>query len=186
MKKVTFTASLLLPPIAYAIHHFEEHILFNFREWRLLYFPDSNPLSTELVFMILTTITLLYIFLHHVFENRATAQSILLFLMASQVHNIIFHAGGTVFFWNFSPGLYTAILLYLPVNIYIVLKAFQENWLSRRSLIIVFLLGGVLFWSFEKLGPLPMIVFLVGTYLWIAVETKKTGSIKAKRVSSSD
>lgn len=45
MRDMSFSTALLLAPLAYTLHHFEEHILFNFREWRLLYFPDSNALS---------------------------------------------------------------------------------------------------------------------------------------------
>jgi hypothetical protein len=173
MNKITFTTSLLFAPVAYAIHHYEEHMLFNFREWRLLYFADNNPLSTELVFMILTTITLVYIILHQIFENKASAQSAVLFLMASQVQNVIFHAGGTLYFWNFSPGLYSAILLYLPVNAFIVFKALREEWLTLRSLSVLFVLGGLIFWAFEMLGPLPMVTTIVVTYVWIGIEAKK-------------
>ena len=48
MNKITFKISLLFAPIAFSFHHFEEHIIFNFREWRLLYFSDNNPLSREI------------------------------------------------------------------------------------------------------------------------------------------
>ena len=74
MDKLNFSNSLLLAPLAYSVHHFEEHILFNFREWRLLYFPDSNALSTELVFMILTTITIIYVLLQNLCESKAAAK----------------------------------------------------------------------------------------------------------------
>ena len=111
MNKITFKMALLLAPLAYAVHHFEEHMIFNFRAWRLQYFSDNNPLSTEAVFVILTAIALLYIFLHSIVENKASAQSIILFLMATQVANVFFHAGGTMILGHFSPGLITAILL---------------------------------------------------------------------------
>jgi len=170
MKKITFQTSLLFAPLAYAVHHFEEHLIFNFRAWRLLYFPDSNPLTTEAVFVILTAITLVYIILHAVFENRASAQSAVLFLMATQVNNVIFHAGGTVVFQTFSPGLITGLLVYLPVNALIVVKALREGWVTRRSLTVLFFLGAVLFWSFEKYGPAPMAAVLAATYGWITCE----------------
>jgi len=167
MKKITFKTALLFAPLAYAIHHFEEHIIFNFRDWRLLYFSDSNPLSTEAVFVILTAITLIYIIFHSILENKATAQSIILFLMATQVANVFFHAGGTIIFQDFSPGLITAVLLYIPTNILIAYKAFQEKWVAKRSLVLLFILGGIVFSLFELLGPAPMVSVLVVTYVWI-------------------
>jgi hypothetical protein len=91
--------------------------------------------------------------------------------MATQVNNMIFHTGGTIVFQDFSPGLITAILLYIPVNIIIAQKALQERWISKRSLIVLFLLGGIIFWSFVKLGLFLMVTVLLISYLWIAYET---------------
>lgn len=173
MNKITFKISLLFAPLAYAIHHIEEHMLLNFRAWRLLYFPDSNPLSTEAVFVILTAITLVYIILHSIVENKASAQSAILFLMATQVNNVIFHAGGTIVFKHFSPGLITAVLLYIPVNVLIGHKALRERWVSKRSLAALFIFGALVFWLFEKFGPFPMVTVLVVTYAWIAYVTIK-------------
>ncbi|MBC8346162.1 MAG: HXXEE domain-containing protein [Candidatus Marinimicrobia bacterium] len=171
MNKITFKISLLFAPLAYAFHHFEESIIFNFREWRSLYFPDNKLPSTELMLVILMAITLVYIILHFIVENKASAKSVILFLMATQVNNMIFHTGGTIVFQDFSPGLITAILLYIPVNIVIAQRALQERWVTKRSLIVIFLLGGILFWSFVKLGLIFMVTILLATYLWIAYET---------------
>jgi hypothetical protein len=91
--------------------------------------------------------------------------------MTTQVNNMIFHTGGTIVFQDFSPGLITAILFYIPVNIIIAQKALQEGWISKRSLIVLFLLGGIIFWSFVKLGLFLMVTVLLISYLWIAYET---------------
>lgn len=181
MNKVTFSISLLFAPVAYAIHHYEEHILFNFREWRLLYFPDTNALTTEFVFMILTAVMLIYIILHNVFASNASAKSVLLFLMASQVHNVLFHLGGTLYFWHFSPGLYTALLLYAPVNALIAYHALQEGWVTRRSLAALFLAGGAVFWLFEVFGPVVIGATVLATFLWIGV-TGLRGSAEPQHV----
>ena len=176
MANLNFSTALLLAPLAYAVHHFEEHILFNFRDWRLLYFPDSNALTTELVFMILTTITLLYVLLQNVFESKAAAMSALLFLMATQVQNALFHLGATLYFWDFSPGLYTALLLYLPVNFLIFRRALEEGWVTVRSLIVLFVFGGISFWLFEVFGPLVIGITVVSTLIWILVDGAKQSS----------
>ena len=84
MEKIDFKISLLFAPLAYALHHIEEHVFFNFREWRLTYFPNNNPLSTETVLSVLMAITLLYIIYHHGASSKASAEGILFFLMATQ------------------------------------------------------------------------------------------------------
>jgi len=171
MNKITFKISLLFAPLAYVFHHCEESIIFNFRAWRSLYFPDNKLPSTELMLVILMAISLVYIILHFIVQNRASAQSVIIFLMATQVNNMIFHTGGTIVFQDFSPGLITSILLYIPVNIIIAQKALQEGWISKRSLTVLFLLGGIIFWSFVKLGLFLMVTVLLISYLWIAYET---------------
>ena len=57
-----FRNLILLSPLVYVIHHFEEHIVFNFREWRLSYFLDNNSLSTEEVLLRLLAVLLIMIF----------------------------------------------------------------------------------------------------------------------------
>ena len=59
-----FKNLIVLGPLIYAIHHFEEHIIFNFREWRLKYFSDNNAISTEAILIILSSLLLLFIFIH--------------------------------------------------------------------------------------------------------------------------
>ena len=74
MKK--FNNLIILGPLAYAIHHFEEHIIFNFREWRLRYFLDNNNISTEAVLSILISILLLALHLWGIFIYRQTILSL--------------------------------------------------------------------------------------------------------------
>lgn len=179
--KWNFTISLLLAPLAYTIHHAEEHLLFNFREWRLRYFADNNPLSTEAVFMVLTAITLIYILLHAGFRNRASAYAILTFLMATQVVNAFFHLFGTLYFNDFSPGLITGLLLYLPVNAIIFHQALREGWVTKGTLVLLLLIGAAIFIAFEMVGPFPMVAVQLFFYGWIAYE-----AIKGRRTQGTE
>ena len=86
-----FKNLIVLGPLIYAIHHFEEHIIFNFREWRLKYFSDNNAISTETILIILSSLLLLFIFIHLVKKNKASAHIILFFLMTTQIINALFH-----------------------------------------------------------------------------------------------
>ena len=75
-----FKNLIVLGPLIYAIHHFEEHIFFNFREWRLTYFPDNNALSTEEVLIRLIALLLIFVFIHLIKNNRGSAHIILFFV----------------------------------------------------------------------------------------------------------
>ena len=145
---------IVLAPLIYAIHHFEEHIIFNFREWRLTYFSDNNAISTEEVLIRLISILLILVFVHLIKNNRGSAHIVLFFLMATQVVNAFFHIFFSVYFADFSPGTITAILLYLPINYLIVQAAFKEGFLqSYLELLILFIAGIFTFTMFEVIGP---------------------------------
>tara|TARA_B100000902_G_scaffold86328_1_gene90491 strand:+ start:124 stop:645 length:522 start_codon:yes stop_codon:yes gene_type:complete len=145
---------IVLAPLIYAIHHFEEHIIFNFREWRLTYFSDNNAISTEEVLIRLISILLILVFVHLIKNNRGSAHIVLFFLMATQVVNAFFHIFFSIYFADFSPGTITAILLYLPINYLIVQAAFKEGFLqSYLELLILFIAGIFTFTMFEVIGP---------------------------------
>ena len=116
-----FKNLIVLGPLIYAVHHFEEHIIFNFREWRLSYFSDNNFLPTEEVLIRLISLLLILVFVHLIKNNRGSAHLILFFLMTTQVANAFFHIFFSLYFYDFSPGTITAALLYLPIN-YLIIK----------------------------------------------------------------
>lgn len=177
MSRLPFSTALLLAPLVYAIHHAEEHLFLNFRAWRLKYFPDNNALSTEAILAILVSFGLVYIILHASIRTKVSAWMTLTFLMATQVHNAIFHLGATIAFLDFSPGLITAILLYLPVNLLIARSALQEEWVSPRQLGVIFIAGGILFWAFEFVGPPVLLVATLATWIW-ALNSGRTSAAK--------
>ena len=115
-----FKNLIVLGPLIYAIHHFEEHIIFNFREWRIKYFSDNNAIPTEVILIILSSLLLLFIFFHLIKKNRASAHLVLFFLMTTQVVNAFFHIFFSFYYNDFSPGTITGIILYLPINILII------------------------------------------------------------------
>ena len=148
-----FKNLIVLAPLIYAIHHFEEHIIFNFREWRLTYFADNNSIPTEAVLSILISLILVFIFIHLIKNNRASATLVLFFLMTAQVVNAFFHVFFSFYFNDFSPGTITAVVLYLPVNYLIIKAAFKEGYLkSYLELFFLFLAGITCFTLFELIG----------------------------------
>jgi hypothetical protein len=149
-----FKNLIVLGPLIYAIHHFEEHVIFNFREWRLSYFSDNNSITTEAILIILISQLLIFIFLHLIKNNRGSAHIVLFFLMTTQVINAFFHIFFSFYFNDFSPGAITAVLLYLPVNYFIIKAAFRDGYIkSYVELLILFLSGIATFTLFEMIGP---------------------------------
>jgi len=149
-----FKNLIVLGPLVYAMHHLEEHIVFNFREWRLRYFLDNNPRSTEEVLIMLISLLLITICIHLLKNNRGSAHIVLFFLMTTQVINACFHIFFSFYYTDFSPGAITATLLYLPVNFLIIRAALKEGLLrSYLELCILFLLGLTTFILFELIGP---------------------------------
>jgi len=156
-----FKNLIVLGPLIYALHHFEEHVIFNFREWRLTYFADNNPISTEEVLIRLIALLLVFIFIHLIKSNRGSAHIVLFFLMTTQVVNAFFHLFFSFYFYDFSPGSITAALLYLPINFLIIRSAFNENFLrSYKELFLFFGAGVSTFALFELIGP-EVIVYSV-------------------------
>ena len=171
-----FRNLIVLGPLIYAIHHFEEHIIFNFREWRLTYFSDNNTISTEEVLIRLIAALLIVVCVHLVKNNRGSAHVVLLFLMTTQVVNALFHILFSFYFSDFSPGAITAVLLYLPVNVLIVRAAFQEGLLKNYfELCLLFALGMSIFVLFEIIGPIVMTFTLLFLPLYYLMVNKLDG-----------
>jgi hypothetical protein len=157
----------------YAVHHFEEHVIFNFIEWKLQYFEHSAAaLSTEAILSILVCILVAFALLHLVKNNRASAYIILYILFAIQIINAIYHIFFSLYFSDFSPGTITAVLLYLPVNYLIVRAAFKEGFLkSYMEYACIALLGTATFILFELYGPVVIGISIVSSlmyYIWFS------------------
>jgi hypothetical protein len=179
MKK--FKNLIVLGPLIYAIHHFEEHIIFNFIEWTLQYFQHSAAaLSTEAILSILTCILVLFALLHLVKNNKASAQVVMFMFFAIQVVNAFYHIFFSFYFSDFSPGTVTAALLYLPVNFLIVQAAFKEGLLkSYLEYGCIALLGTATFVLFEIFGPIIIglaIIFSLTYFFWF--NNKLEGHLK--------
>ena len=169
-----FQNLIVLSPLIYAIHHFEEHVLYNFREWRLKYFSDNNAISTETILIILSSLLLIFIFFHLIKNNRASAHLVLFFLMTTQVVNALFHIFFSFHFKDFSPGAITGTLLYLPVNFLIIQAAFKEGHIrSIIELCIISFIGIGTFALFEIIGPIVIGISIIFSILYYFIFKNK-------------
>ena len=169
-----FRNLIILSPLIYVIHHFEEHVIFNFREWRLSYFLDNNPLSTEEVLLRLLAVMLIMIFLHSIKRNKPSAHIILFFLMTTQIVNAFFHVFFSFYFLDFSPGAITGVLLYLPVNYFIFKAALRQGLIgSKKEIGYLFILGACTFTLFELIGPQVMLSALILSAIYYFIASKR-------------
>ena len=168
-----FRNLIVLGPLVYLIHHFEEHIIFNFREWRLSYFADNNTLSTEEVLIRLSIVLLVAIYIHLIKQNRASAHVVLFFLMTTQVVNACFHIFFSFYFQDFSPGAITGVLLYLPINYLILSAAIKEGHIGGiKEIVYLFVIGLTTFTIFELIGPVVMqAAVLFATVYYLALSS---------------
>ena len=173
-----FKNLIVLGPLIYAIHHYEEHIIFNFIEWKLQYFQHSAAaLSTEAILSILTCILVMFALLHLVKNNRASAHVILFILFAIQVINAFYHIFFSFYFADFSPGAITAVLLYLPVNFLIVQAAFKEGYLkSYFEFGCIAFLGTITFILFEIFGPIIIVAAIIFSLIYFVWFNKQISS----------
>ena len=72
----------------------------------------------------------------------------------------IFHVFFGIYFWHYSPGTITAVLLYLGLNGFVLQRAVDEGWADYRTLTLLFFGGTVVFYLFEFIGPV-VILFCV-------------------------
>ena len=168
-----FRNLIILSPLIYVIHHYEEHVIFNFREWRLSYFLDNNPLSSEEVLLRLLAVMLIIIFLHSIKRNKPSAHIILFFLMTTQIVNAFFHVFFSFYFLDFSPGTITGILLYLPVNYFIFKAALRQGLIgSRKEIGYLFIFGSSTFALFELIGPQVMLIAMLFLIIYYFAASK--------------
>ena len=150
--RLPLQTALLLAPIAYCVHQIEESAG-GFRVWRGRHFPSNNPLPGPHVFAILTALGLLSIFWFTVRRSKPTAAFALLFFLTTQLHNVFYHVGAGLYFVDYSPGTVSAVALYLPLHLFLLWQAMQEQWVTLRGAAGLLLVSGGLYWAFELIGP---------------------------------
>lgn len=143
ISSMTFRQSVCLFPLAYFLHLLEE--LPHFTNWARRYaapgFTMRDYLTIHLIGIIVALLAPLVTWF---FSDR-----ILIFLFFAIVFtpavcfNILFHAGATVAFGVYCPGLITALVLYPPLFVAVSRRAISERLLTSRAALISFVIAGL-------------------------------------------
>jgi hypothetical protein len=139
---LSYRQAIWLAPLAYAVHILEESQ--RFAAWASIHFAEgfttAQFVKNNLIVMgVLIALTLLVTF----YPRRWTALLHLFQLSAGLFHNALFHMGATAYLGVYSPGLLSAVLLYLPVSYHIAKLGHRQGLLPDVPAFAVFVLAGL-------------------------------------------
>ncbi len=154
-----------LAPLVYLAHIIEE-AAFGFYNFMNKYRGGSGTLGQFLIMNgILMIAYIIIITMFTVYTNRLTAFISLAALLAAQFFNAFFHLIFTIIYGEYCPGLITGFALYIPFNIFIVWKAYQEDYITKTTGAILFVLGAILMALFE----FESLIVLLGFAITVAI-----------------
>lgn len=153
LQTAPFRQVVWVAPIAYALHILEE--FWQFPLWVSAHFAPGFTsarfvIANAIMMVVLVSLTALVSVL------RARAVDFLYFcwLSGQLFHNALFHIGTTAYFGVYSPGLLSAILLYVPVSYYIARAAHQEGRIGNVGGIAALAVGAAGMFSLVHFGLL--------------------------------
>jgi hypothetical protein len=140
-------ALLWLVPIFFTIHNLEEALLMPaFIERRNSAVPASlskiiPPVTYKQFLVTLIIITVVPYLITFFWLSRRWALYLLVGLQVVMLINIFAHTLTALFLGGYAPGLITALVINLPFSLYLLKRAAQEKWMSRKALALLFPLG---------------------------------------------
>ena len=143
VSRLSFRQLVWLFPVAYALHVIEE--LPRFTAWAMRY-ASANFTMRDYVIIHLTGIIVAMAapLVIRYFSNRVVIFIFFTFVFTpAAFFNILFHAGATVVFGVYCPGLITALTVYPTVCFLVSRSALREGLLSTRIAIISVGLAGL-------------------------------------------
>jgi hypothetical protein len=139
----TTTALFWTLPIAAAAHVFEEFAFpGGFKEWYARYRPETATSFTPVFAIGINTLLLVLCSIPLLGGPTPRSVALWLTLAAVLVGNTIFHARATLKMGEYSPGLVTALLLYLPLGIIGFTHFLRAGYASAGTAISAALIGG--------------------------------------------
>jgi hypothetical protein len=134
--------SIFLLPVFYALHMVEEFSL-GFVEWADRYFGNfdwtQNLIGNAIFFVCL------YLACHAYYKNSV---KYLVFGMSGAMwvlSNAFIHISSVILGGEYSPGVVTATLLYIPGGLYLLIRWGKAGVLNAKNLGLSFAVGAMLF-----------------------------------------
>ena len=139
---------LWLAPLLLVLHNIEEYLTmptFISRHGQDLPAFISNIMMSREQFSVALIIVTLLAFLFTFWGSQGEANGIGMFLavttQAVLLINAVQHIVASIWLRNYTPGVLTAIILYLPLVSYLTIRALKEGYVSKKLVIYAFILG---------------------------------------------
>ncbi len=151
-RNLSFKKVIWLAPVLFLFHIIEEsvfgfYIFMNkYRGW------DSTLESFLITNMLIMIVYLFLISLFTIYPNRVTVFFALGGLLAAQFFNAFFHLFLTIYYGEYCPGLITGLILYIPYALILVRMGYREEYITKTTGIIIFIIGAILMTLFEIEG----------------------------------
>ena len=142
-QSLSFRQTVWLFPFAYTLHVLEEFP--NFTAWAQRY---ASPAYTMREYLIVHAFGLLVAMVSAVIVSF-TNHRVLIFIFFTFIFtpaaffNIFFHAGATVAFRAYCPGVITALFIYTPLYLAITRLMLREQLLTHRMAVVSLLIAGI-------------------------------------------
>jgi len=133
--------------IAWSIHNLEEALTMskwlglNENKFPLKFIPVSTfqqsfPTGIIIVTILLIVIPILAIYKK--WDNRILGIGLGIFLV-----NAMQHILNSIIFWDYSPGVITAVIINIPLSIFMIRQLFKHNLLKNFSWFHIFVYGAI-------------------------------------------
>ena len=134
--------------IAWSIHNLEEALTlskwYEFNAAKLpvtAYIEISTIQEIFPIALVLATVLLLIIPILAIYKKWDTR--ILGIVLGIFLVNAIQHMLTTIVFWGYSPGVITAIIINLPLSVFMIRQLFKQNLLKNFSWLHIFIYGAI-------------------------------------------
>lgn len=141
--RLSFRGAVWLFPFAYALHVLEE--LPRFTSWAQHYasslFTRSEYIEIHVAGIIGALIAAAAVWRY---PNRIVVLLYFTFMLTpAAFYNTLFHTGATLYFGAYCPGLFTSVLVYLPMYSLVSVLAFREGRIKTAPALISCVVSGV-------------------------------------------
>ncbi|WP_051317105.1 HXXEE domain-containing protein [Ectobacillus panaciterrae] len=127
---------LWLIPVLFTIHNLEEAL--TMRKYGTEHFKKMQRGQFPAAVTILTLLVVVFIYFGTREEVGLVGRFLAIFGQASLFINALAHIIGTLRLRRYTPGLITAVLIYIPFSIYLFNIALQNNYITEKQLFFAF------------------------------------------------
>jgi hypothetical protein len=141
--------SIFLICLFYAVHMVEE-FSFGFVEWANRYFGEfdwTQNLIGNFIFFV-CVFSACYMYYRNQTAYLWAGMSAAMWILA----NSFIHISSTILGGEYSPGVVTATLVYIPGGVYFLVRWHRKRWLTWKNVVFSFFIGGMVFMLIPTFG----------------------------------